>query len=144
VRRMLLGVTLLAVLLAAPPAAGAQARGGTDDSERAFVESLRRIDPTTAERYVALRDAREQAIAELRRVEAQYAAAGRELRPVFLPQLQEARRNYAARSLALLDFLDARDRQALTAHQDAIDRINGLLEERRRSRAQLEKLLKDE
>jgi len=79
--------------------------GGGAAAERAFVESLRGRDPAGAERYVALRDAREQAIAELRRVEAQYAAAGSELRPVFLSPLKAARRTYAARSLAVLDFL---------------------------------------
>ena len=87
--RLLLVATLLGALLAAPPAAAAQPRGGGgDDAERAFVESLRGRDPAGAERYVALRDAREQAIAELRRVEAQYAAAGSELRPVFLSPLR--------------------------------------------------------
>jgi hypothetical protein len=143
VNRLLLGATLLAVLLAAPLAAPAQPRGG-DDAERAFVESLRGRDPAGAERYVALRDAREQAIAELRRVEAQYAAAGSELRPVFLSQLKEARRMYAARSLAVLDFLDAHDRQTLAEHHEAIGRINALLEARGQARVRLEKLLKDE
>ena len=142
--RLLLVATLLGALLAAPPAAAAQPRGGGDDAERAFVESLRGRDPAGAERYVALRDAREQAIAELRRVEAQYAAAGSELRPVFLSPLKAARRTYAARSLAVLDFLDAHDRQALAEHQEAIGRINALLETRGQARARLEKLLKDE
>ena len=87
--RLPLVATLLGALLAAPPAAAAQPRGGGGgDAERAFVESLRGRDPAGAERYVALRDAREQAIAELRRVEAQYAAAGSELRPVFLSPLR--------------------------------------------------------
>ena len=143
--RLLLVATLLGALLAAPRAAAAQPRGGGgDDAERAFVESLRGRDPAGAERYVALRDAREQAIAELRRVEAQYAAAGSELRPVFLSPLKAARRTYAARSLAVLDFLDAHDRQALAEHQEAIGRINALLETRGQARARLEKLLKDE
>ena len=55
----LAGATLLAVLLAAPPAVMAQARGdGDDDRERTFVEALRRDDPGGVERYMALRDAR--------------------------------------------------------------------------------------
>jgi hypothetical protein len=144
VSRLLLGATLLAALLAAAPAAVAQPARSDDDRERAFVEGLRRDDPAAAERYVALRDAREQAVAELKRAEAQYGAGGRELRPVFLPQVRQARRKYAESSLALLDFLDARDRQAIASYREAIDRLNRILEEHTRTRAELEKLLKDE
>jgi len=143
VSRILLGAAVLASVLAAPPAAAAQP-GGTDDAERSFVEALRRSDPPAAERYVTLRDAREQAIAALQRAEAQYGAAGAELRPVFLPRVRQARRSYAQSSLALLDFLDARDRQTVTGYAEAIQRINALLEERRRTRAELQKLLVDE
>ncbi len=144
--RILVGATLLVVLLALPPDAMAQARGraGDDEHERAFVEALRRDDPGAAERYVALRDTREHAVTEVQRVEARYNAAGRELRPVFLAELRRARRTYAQSSLALLDFLEARDRQALASYEEAITRINRLLEEHTRMRAELEKLLRDE
>lgn len=144
--RILVGASLLALLRAAPPSAGAQARGNAEDDEheRAFVEALRRGEPALAERYVALRDAREQALADFKRVEAQYAAAGPELRPVFFPQVSQARRRYAERSPALLDFLDARDREVLAAHQDAIGRINAILERRKPTRAELEGLLRGE
>lgn len=140
---MLAGAMVLTVLLASPPGAVAQARGdaGGDERERAFVEALRREAPAVAERYVALRDAREQAIAELQRAEARYNVAGAELRPVFLRPLRQARRTYAERSLALLDFFDARDRQALASYQEEISRISSRLEERKRTRAELEKLL---
>ncbi|MGH7275987.1 MAG: hypothetical protein ACREIY_03030 [Candidatus Rokuibacteriota bacterium] len=69
--RILVGASLLALLLAAPPSAWAQARGNAEDDEheRAFVEALRRGEPILAERYLALRDAREQALADLKRVE---------------------------------------------------------------------------
>ncbi len=145
VRRPLAGATLLAILLAAPPAATAQARADRDDDrERTFVEALRRDDPVAADRYVVLREAREKALDELRRVEAQFGAAGRELAPVFLPRIKEARRKYAESSLALLDFLDARDRQAVAGYQEAIGRITAILEERKRTRAQLEKVLRGE
>ena len=139
--RMLLAAALLAALLAAPPIAAAQSRGGGDDSERAFLEGLRRGDPVAAERYVALRDAREKAIAELQRVEAQYGATGRDLRPVFLPQVKQARHTYAETSLALLDVLDAHDRQAVAGYREAIGRIDALLEARQRTRAELQKVL---
>jgi len=142
-----LGATLVGVLFASVPGVLAQrpGRGGADDErERAFVEALRREDPADAERYVALRDARGQAIAELQSIRARYGAAGSELRPLFLGQLKDAQRRYAESSLALLDFLDARDRRALTRYQEEISRINRLLEEHTRGRAELEKLLRGE
>ena len=85
------------------PGALPQARDsvGDDERERVFVEALRREDPGGAERYLALRDACGQAIAELQRVQAQYSAAGSELRLIFLRQLRDAQRQVAESSLAL-------------------------------------------
>jgi parvulin-like peptidyl-prolyl isomerase len=139
--------TLIAAVLAAAPGAIAQTpgpAGAVDERERAFVEGLRREDPGDADRYVALRDARNQAIAEIQKVQARYSAAGPELRPLFVQQLRDAQRQYAERSLALLDFLDARERRALIRYQEEINRINRLLEERARSRADLERLMRGE
>jgi hypothetical protein len=113
-----------------------------DERERAFVEALRREDPSDAERYVALRDARRQAVAELQRVQARYSAAG-ELRSLVLHQLQDAQRQYAKSSLAFLDFLETRDRRALARYQEEISRISRLLEEHTRARAELEKQLRE-
>src|SRR5712691_776084 len=143
---IVVGATLVASLSVALPGVLAQGSGSDADNERekAFVEALRREDPAGAERYVALRDARGQAIAELQRAQARYGAAGSELRPVVLRQLRDAQRRYAETSLALLDFLDARDRRALARYQEEIGRINRLLEEHARARAELEKLLREE
>lgn len=142
---MLAGAMLLAFLVSSPPGAAAQARGGagSDERERAFVESVRREDPAAAERYVALRDGRAQAIAELERVQSQYSAAGPELRVVFLQRLRQARRTYAERSLALIEFLDERDRRALASYEEEIRRLNAVLEQHAQARAELEKLLRD-
>jgi hypothetical protein len=140
--RGLLATVLLAVALAAPPAAAAQIRSPDEaERERAFVEALRREDAAEADRYVALSDARARAIAELRRVEAQYNGAGPELRSVFVAPLRSAQRTYAEASLALLDFFDTRERRALTRYQEEIQRINTLIEDRQRTRAELQKLL---
>ncbi len=143
---IVVGATLVASLSVAVP--GGLAQGSSNDAdnerERAFVEALRREDPSGAERYVALRDARGQAMAELQRVQARYSAAGPELRPLVLRQLKDAQRQYAKSSLAFLDFLDARDRRALARYQEEIGRINRLLEEHARARAELEKLLREE
>ena len=139
----LAGAAFLAVVLAAPLCALGQPGGPAtdDDRERAFVDALRREEPAAANRYVALRDAREHAIAEVQRVEAKYRAAGTEFRSLFFAQLKSARRTFAETSLALLDFLEARDRQAIARYQDEINRINAILEQRRQPRAELEKLL---
>ena len=111
--------------------------------ERGFVEGLRREDPASAERYVALRDARRQAMAALQKAQSQYAAAGPELRPLVIRQLQDAQRQYAKTSIALLDFLDARDRRFLARYQEEIGRITRLLEEHAKMRAELEKQLRE-
>ena len=139
----LVGATLLTSLLVSTPAAAPQAPGPADDNERQFVEALRREDPSSAERYVALRDARSRAVADLRRVEAQYRAAGAELRSVFLSQLRQAERAYVESSLTLLDFLEARDRRMLGVYQQEIARIKGILEQHERTRAELKKLLQE-
>jgi hypothetical protein len=136
-------IAALAGSLALVVGAGAQPRStvGDEERERMFVETLRREDPATAERYVTLRDARDQTLADLQRAQAQYNAAGPELRAGFVGRLREAQRQYARTSLALLDFIDMRDRRALTVYQEEINRINRVLEERARTRAELEKLL---
>jgi hypothetical protein len=134
---------LIAIVPAGVPVAHAQAPGAAgapDDRERAFVEELRREDPGQADRYVGLRDARNEAVAEVQKAQARYSAAGPELRPIVVRQLRDAQRVYAERSLALLDFLDERARLAAAHYQEEIDRINRLLEERARTRADLEKL----
>ena len=140
---MVLVVTLLLAAAVMAPSAAAQPRGGDDEAarEQAFVETLRREDATIADRYVALRDARVQALVELRKVEAQYNGAGEALRGIFVRPLRQARRKYAETSLALLDFYDARDSAGIVRYQEEIDRINALIEERTRTRAELEKLL---
>jgi len=112
--------------------------------DRAFIEALRREDPDSAAHYTDLQGARRAAIAELQKVQTRYAAAGPELRPVMLPQLKDAQRRYAETSLAVLDFLDARDRRALARYDEEIGRIKAVLEERTRARADLEKMRRGE
>lgn len=145
-RAMRIGAMLIAVLATSTPLALAQERNpaADDERDRAFVEALRREDPADAARYTELRDARRSAIAELQKVQARYGAAGPELRPVLLPQLKEAQRRYAEGSLAVLDFLDARDRRALARYEEEIGRIKALLDEHVRTRADLEKLRRGE
>lgn len=143
-RTFLLGLALVAILSASVPAGLAQppATEADDERERGYVEGLRREDPASAERYVALRDARRQAMAALQKAQSQYAAAGPELRPLVIRQLQDAQRQYAKTSIAFLDFLDARDRRFLARYQEEIGRINKVLEEHARARAELEKQLR--
>lgn len=147
------GVAIIAVLSASASAglaqeqrSFAQERNPAADEERdqAFIEALRREDAGTAARYTELREARRAAIAELQKVQTRYAAAGPGLRPVMLPQLKDAQRRYAETSLAVLDFLDARDRRALARYEEETGRIKALLEERTRARADLEKMRRGE
>jgi hypothetical protein len=144
VHSLVYGVTAVAAaaILVSAGGALAQTRGTSDDDrEQAFVDSLRREDPATAERYVALRDARGQALSEMRRVELQYNNAIPGVRGLFVNSLREARRRYAETSLALLEFFDARDKESVIRYQEEIGKINRLIEERKRTRAELEKML---
>jgi hypothetical protein len=81
---------------------------------------------------------------EVQKAQARYSAAGPELRPVVVRQLRAAQHVYAERSLALLDFLDERARRAAAHYQEEIDRINKMLEERAHTRADLEKLKRED
>jgi hypothetical protein len=136
-------VTLLALAPAAAPAQppGVSAPGA--EREQAYVDALRREDPQAAERYVALRDAQNLAIAELDRAQRRYNAGGPALRPVALPQVRQARRKYAETTLALLDFLDARDRDSIAALHERIEQLNRVRQERSQSRAEMEQLLRE-
>ena len=139
-RRMLVAI-VLAALLAAPLAAAAQPRTAEEtEREQAYVEALRREDSASADRYLALRDARAQAFTELKKVELQYNGAGAGLRGLFVNPLRQARKKYAETSLRLLDFYDERDRAVIARYQEEIGKITGLLEERKKTRAQLEEL----
>ena len=134
---------LLAILASPPGAAAQQDRGGDAAREQAFIENLRRDDPASADRFIALRKAQEQAIAELRRREGQVNAMPSELRGSMLPQLKQAQRRYADAQVKILDFLDERDRRVIARLQEDITQINQALEDRRRSRDELKKLLGD-
>ena len=134
-----------AFLLLGPGAAPAQPRDADADArEQDFVDSLRRADPAEAERYLTLSAARRDAIVELERARARFAAMPPELRGGSLPQLRQAERRYAERSLAILDFLEARDRRTLARYREDIGRLERVLEEHQRLRGELEKVLRGE
>ena len=135
---------MLLAVVASPPVAAAQpARDDGAAREQAFIENLRREDPASADRFIVLRKAQEQAIAELRRRESQVNAMPPGLRGSMLPQLKQAQRAYMDAQLKILDFLDERDRRVIARLQEDIAQINQSLEERRRSRDELKKLLAD-
>lgn len=138
-------LALILFLLATPAGIRAQTRAPSRDNaaEPAFVEMLRQEDPAVAERYLALRDARTKAMAELERSQQRYNAVGAELRAVALPQLKDAQRRYAESTMALLDFLDARDRRLMETYQEQIGRIKKVVEERARTREELQRMLQE-
>ena len=136
----LAAVAIVAATLASSSATLAQSRGEAE-REQTYLDALRREDAAAAERYVALAEARAQALADMRKVEAQYNAAGAQLRGLFVNALRQARKKYVESSLALIDFFDARDRQNIGRYQEEVGRLNALIAERQRTRAELEKLL---
>jgi hypothetical protein len=139
------GLAALALLLAlAAPAALGQPRDKTALDDAGFIEMLRREDPALAERFIALRDAQTAAAADLQQAMRRYGAGGPELRAVSLPQLQQARRRYGEASLAMLDFLDARDRAVITRLEGELERVKRVIEERARQRPELERFRRGE
>ncbi len=133
---------LLLLALAGPAAAQAPDPGAEEARERAYVDGLRREDPASADRYVALRDARAASLAELRRARERFNALPPSLRPGLVGEMRQAERAYAERSLALLDFIDARDRGTLARYEEESARLRRLLDDRAPIRAELEKMLR--
>jgi hypothetical protein len=141
--RSLLCAALLAVSALPTAAAAQQGRDVQAASEQAFVEALRREDPASAEKFIALRDAQQQALAELKKSEGRANAMPPELRVSLLPQLKQARRKYVESQLKILDFLDERDRKVIARLQEEMGRFNRELDERRKARDDLKKLLQE-
>ena len=137
------GAPIVLMLLALIGPAAAQPRDVADEEtrERSYVDALRREDAATADLYVALRDARLRAMTDLRRAQERFNAMPPGLRAGLVGDLRNAERAYAERSLALLDFLDARDRSAIARYEEEITRVRRHLEERGATRTELEKLL---
>jgi hypothetical protein len=143
VSRVVLYALLLAILASSGVALAQPVRDDGAERERAFIEGLRSEDPASADRFIALRDAQRQAMAELRRKEGQTNAMPPDLRASLLPQLKQAQRKYLDSQIKILDFLDERDRRGVARLQDEIGQIKRALEERQRSREDLKKLLPD-
>lgn len=144
--RAALIASVVAMVLAGACAAGAQpaAKSSAAAEDAAFVEYLRRQDPAIAERFLALRDAREAALTELQRASERYASGGPALRPVSLPALQQARRRYAAAALAVLDFLDERDRALIMRLEGDLERVKRSIDGRVKDRAEMERMRRGE
>ncbi|MDP2702899.1 MAG: hypothetical protein Q8P98_12600, partial [Candidatus Rokubacteria bacterium] len=61
---------MLPAILAAPFVAAAQPdKSDGAAHEKAFIDALRREDPASADRFIALRDAQQRALAELQSTE---------------------------------------------------------------------------
>lgn len=135
---------MLVAILTSPLVAAAQPdKGDSTARERAFIEALRREDPVSADRFIALRDAQQQALAELQSTESRANAVPPVLRPSFLPQLKQARQKYVESELKILDFLDERDRAIVARLEEEIGRFKRELEKRQKSRDELKKLLSE-
>jgi len=141
--RPILWAMLLAILASPCVAAAQPDKGDGTTREKAFVEALRREDPASADRFIALRDAQQKALADLQSTESRANTVPPALRPAFLPQLKQARQKYVDSQIKILDFLDERDRGIVARLQEEIGRFNRELEGREKSRDELKKLLLD-
>jgi hypothetical protein len=135
--RSILWAMLLAIFASPFVAAAQPDKGDGAAREKAFIEALRR------DRFIALRDAQQKALAELQSIESRANAVPPVLRPSFLPQLKQARQKYVDSQLKILDFLDERDRGIVARLQEEIGRFNRELEGRQKSRDELKKLLSE-
>src|SRR5574342_1075990 len=135
---------MLVAILASPLVAVAQPdKGDRGAGEKEFVEALRRENPASAERFIALRDAERKALAELQSTESRATAVPPVLRPSFLPQLKQARQKYVDSQLKILDFLDERDRGIVARLREEIGRLNRELDGRQKARDELTRLLSE-
>jgi hypothetical protein len=141
--RSILWAMLLAILASPFVAAAQPDKGDSAAREQAFIEALRREDPASADRFIALRDAQQKALAELQSTASRANALPPALRPSFLPQLKDARRKYVDSQLKILDFLDDHDRGIVARLQEEIGRFKRELEGRQKSRDELKKLLSE-
>jgi hypothetical protein len=141
--RSILWAMLLAILASRFVAAAQPVKGDGAAREKAFIEALRLKDPASADRFIALRDAQQEAFAELQSTESRANAVPPALRPSFLPQLKQARQKYVDSQLKILDFLDERDRGIVARLQEEIGRFKRELEGRQKSRDELKKLLSE-
>jgi hypothetical protein len=140
VRTLVVALVVAIVALAAVPAGAQRA---PDAEEQAFLDMLKQKEPAVYARFIELRDERDRRRAEVERLQQQMRDAG-ELRAIVLPQLRAARRRWAESSIALIDFLDERDRSQIAAYQEAITRITEILDQRRQARDELKKTLTSE
>jgi hypothetical protein len=134
---------LLALVTGAARLDAQPAGGAPRDGAEAFAETLRRTDPEAHARFVRLRDARERSAEELQRLEGRYRGVAPEGRLVLLPSLRAARRQYADDSLALLEFLDERDRRTIEELRRGIEQVTAMLQQRQKAREELEALRRD-
>ncbi len=136
--------SMLLAMLASPLVAAAQP--DKDDSaarEKGFIEALRREDPPSADRFIALKDAHQKALAEFQSTESRANAVPPMLRHAFLPQLKQARQEYVDSYLKILNFLDEHDRRIVGHLQEEIGRFTRELAGRQKLRAELKKLLSE-
>jgi hypothetical protein len=141
--RSILWAMLVAILTSPFVAAAQPDKGDSAAREKAFIEALRLEDPASADRFIALRDAQQKALAELQSTESRANAVPPVLRPSFLPRLKQARQKYGDSQLKIFDFLDDRDRGIVARLQEEIARFNRELEGRQKSRDELKKLLSE-
>src|ERR1700693_5477706 len=132
--RSILWAMLLAILASPFVAAAQPDKGDSTAREKAFIEALRREGPASADRFIALHDAQQKALAELQSTESRANAVPPLLRPSFLPQLKQARRQYVDSQHKILDFLNEHARGIVARLQEEIGRFNRELEGRHKSR----------
>jgi glutamine synthetase adenylyltransferase len=115
-----------------------------DEKVSSFAEALKRSDPDAYKRFSELSEARDKNLADLKKIQAEMKTATSEEKINLYQQFRIARKKYAQSYIAFIDFLDERDKKGIEKYQEAIKRLEGVLEKRKKAREELEKALKEE
>jgi hypothetical protein len=132
---------------------GAKPDAAKDESKKvdAFAEALKKNDPAAYETFVKLRANREKQQAELNSLQQQIRKASSEEKINLFQQFKIAKKAYIESYIAFIDFLDERDKKAVTSYEEniaklqkAIERIKGVIAKRDEARKKLRESMKEE
>jgi hypothetical protein len=133
---------------AKPEAAKPEAKKGDDSGKvQAYGDALKARDPEAFKKFIEVREARDKAVEHLKKSQKELREAQGEEKMNAYQVYRTARKNYVTSYMAFLDFLDEQDKKRLEQTkkqcQAAQDRLQNIIETRKKAREELEKAMKD-
>lgn len=129
-------------------AAKPEAKKGDDSGKvQAYGDALKARDPEAFKKFIEVREARDKAVEHLKKSQKELREAQGEEKMNAYQVYRTARKNYVTSYMAFLDFLDEQDKKRLEQTkkqcQAAQDRLQNIIETRKKAREELEKAMKD-